>query len=323
MERALVTGGAGFIGSHIVDALLKKSNEVLVIDNLSTGRIENLKEAQAAGGIRLNVLEESITSKKAHKEVMSFRPDTVFHLAAQMNVRLSVKEPAFDAEQNVVGLVNILDAACRCGTKRFIFSSTGGAIYGEQDYFPADEKHPCHAECPYGVSKRAGELYLEYFSRANGISAIALRFGNVYGPRQNPFGEAGVVAIFSCKIIAGEKLRVNGDGEQTRDFIYVDDVVKACLLASEANRKSELRIYNVGTGIESSVNDIVRGLKTAWQEICTDPNKAQVLVEHGPALEGEQRRSVITPSKLETDLGWKYSATLVGGLKHTLESFCP
>ena len=204
MKRALVTGGAGFIGSHIVDALLDHGAEVLVVDNLSTGSEKNIASAREryAGRFELRVLD--IRSDQAASAITDFKPETIFHLAAQISVRRSVAEPVYDSTVNVAGTVNMLESARIAGTKTFVFASTGGAIYGEQEQFPADERHRTEPECPYGVGKRSAELFMEYFSRSSGIGATALRFANVYGPRQNSKGEAGVVAIFSERLIAGK-----------------------------------------------------------------------------------------------------------------------
>ena len=322
MKKALVTGGAGFIGSHLVDALLGAGTQVMVLDNLCTGRRENLSEAQSKWGDRLVMHEVNIADPDAAQALLAFKPEAVFHLAAQMNVRRSVEAPVFDTRENVVGTVNMLEAAHQAGTPCFLFSSTGGAIYGEQDYFPADEKHPLRPKCPYGVSKRAAELYLEYYAREYAMRCIALRFANVYGPRQNPFGEAGVVAIFAGRAYAGKPLCVNGDGEQTRDFVFVQDVVDACLRAAEKGRGAELQVYNVGTSLECSVNDVVAAMQSVWPEIAGTRYPA-LKIEHGPALAGEQKRSVIDAAKLTKELGWHVRTELAPGLRSTILSFQP
>lgn len=322
MKRAVVTGGAGFIGSHVVDQVLERGAEVLVIDNLVTGRRSNLDRAHSVAGGRLTLLETSICDADAYNAVISFKPDVILHLAAQMDVRHSVQEPAFDAQENVVGTVNMLEAGKTAGVKRFVFSSTGGAIYGEQDHFPADENHPVRPKSPYGVSKRAAELYLSYYAQEFGLQTFSLRFANVYGPRQNPHGEAGVVAIFANRLLDGEALRVNGDGGQTRDFVYVGDVVRACMLATDAVSDGGFVVYNVGRGVESSVNDIVETLRVAWEDAVPDSERAPFRVEHGPALAGEQRRSVIDAAKIDRELGWRPEVDLQEGLAQTIRSFC-
>lgn len=320
--RAVVTGGAGFIGSNLVDALLKRGDDVLVVDDLSSGRIGNLDGAKSAGGSKIRVLEKNICDPAILADFKSYRPETVFHLAAQMNVRRSVAEPAFDATSNVVGTVNLLEASQQTGVQRFIMASTGGAIYGEQETFPAPEEHRAQAECPYGVAKRCGELYLQYFARVHRIAGTALRYANVYGPRQNPKGEAGVVAIFIERLLSGLPLRINGDGLQTRDFVFVTDVVDANLRACRSEKFGECSIYNVGTGIESTVVDIAKILSADWKNKAPAAVRGkEVVIEHGPALPGEQRRSVIDASKIKRELGWEVTTSLEQGLGLTLDSF--
>jgi UDP-glucose 4-epimerase len=323
MKRAVVTGGAGFIGSHVADALLGSGAEVLVIDDLSTGRKENLDYARSKWGDKLLLLELSICDERAALAVCKFNPDVVIHLAAQMNVRKSVEAPVFDTQVNVVGTVNMVEAARAAGAKKFVFSSTGGAIYGEQDYFPADEGHPIRPKCPYGVSKRAAELYMDYYAREYKLSCVALRFANVYGPRQNPFGEAGVVAIFANRAYAGQVLRVNGDGNQTRDYVYVVDVVNAVVSAARLQFAPGFDVFNVGTGIECSVNQLVAGFRAAWADIASTAAPAAIRVEHGPAMPGEQLRSVIDAGKITRDLGWNVQTTLERGLVKTIPTFRP
>ena len=319
--KAIVTGGAGFIGSHIVDALLAQGYEVLALDDISTGREENLKAAQEnyRGAFRLAKVD--IRVEEAATLIKDYKPDVVFHMAAQMNVRRSVAEPVFDASVNVVGMVNILEAAHLAGVPKFVSASTGGAIYGEQEYFPADEDHPFHAECQYGVAKRCDELYLEYYSRAYKMSCTALRFANVFGPRQNPKGEAGVVAIFADKLIAGQPLRIHGDGGQTRDFIYVGDVVQANLLAASSVRPGVFDIYNVGTGKETSINALAEGCVNAWIKMHPELKKSDISIEHGPGLPGEQRRSVIDTKRINAAFGWNPTVGLEDGLGITIKSF--
>lgn len=316
--RAVVTGGAGFIGSHLVDALAARGDDVLVVDNFSTGSEENLRSARDASGT-LEISVADICAKEASSAIVEFRPDVVFHFAAQINVRTSVEDPMFDAEKNVLGTVNILEAMRLSDCTRFVFSSTGGAIYGEQDLFPAPEDHPVRAESPYGVSKRAAELYLEYYARVFSRSVVSLRFSNVYGPRQNPKGEAGVVAIFSERLAAGLPLTVFGDGEQTRDFVYVGDVVHAAVLAADSADAAGYRVYNVGTGIETSVLDVVEGVRAGWHAVGRDAGS--IVVEHAPARRGEQRRSVIDHGKLTAELGWRPKVDLTSGLELTLKSY--
>lgn len=319
--RVVVTGGGGFIGSHLTDALLKRGDEVLVLDDFSTGRKANLEGALKAFSKQLTVTEADVASPAAARAVISFRPELIVNLAAQMNVRRSVREPVFDAHTNVLGIVNMLESAREAGTKRFVFSSTGGAIYGEQVRFPADESDPCHSECPYGVSKLCGEFYMEYFARANNLSCTALRFGNVYGPRQNPKGEAGVVAIFCERLLRGEELIVNGEGTQTRDFIFVGDVVAAILTAAGLEKPGVFSVYNVGWGKEISILDLVTGLRRAWEDVRRGGEHEFVAVKNGPGLPGEQLRSVISPKKIRAELGWEPRVSFGEGLVLTLESF--
>ncbi|MCB0359854.1 MAG: NAD-dependent epimerase/dehydratase family protein [Bdellovibrionales bacterium] len=318
--RAVVTGGAGFIGSHIVDALSRNSTELLVVDDFSTGTEANLAGAAKRAEV-LEIVRTDICSNEAAQAIAEFKPDVVFHTAAQINVRRSVAEPVYDSEKNISGTVNVLAAALDGGARSVVFSSTGGAIYGEQDVFPAPEDHPARAESPYGVSKRAAELYLEYFARAYSMTTVSLRYSNVYGPRQNPKGEAGVVAIFTNRLIAGEPFKVNGDGEQTRDFVFVGDVVQANLLAATKIDQPGFSVYNVGTGVETSVNEVVLGFRDVWSAIRGDAAGDAIEVVNGPELPGEQRRSVIDAGKIASKLGWKVSVDLRAGLEETVRSF--
>ena len=319
--KAIVTGGAGFIGSHIVDGLLSNGYEVMALDDISTGREENLRDAQQHYRNAFKLSKVDIRLEEASTIIKTFKPDVIFHMAAQMNVRRSVAEPVFDASINVVGFVNVLESARLAGVPKVVMASTGGAIYGEQEYFPADEEHPIHAECQYGVAKRCGELYLDYYSRAYKMSCTALRFANVFGPRQNPKGEAGVVAIFADRLIAGDTLRINGDGGQTRDFVYVADVVRANLMAAGSVKPGVFDIYNVGTGKETSINTLAEGCIAAWVKIHTGLNASSIVVEHGQGLPGEQRRSVIDTTRINKAFGWTPTVGLEDGLGITIKSF--
>jgi UDP-glucose 4-epimerase len=314
--RAVVTGGAGFIGSHLVDGVLGKQGTVLVIDDLSTGTLGNLEDAKKSEA-RFSFLRCDVCDQDAAAALQQFKPDVVFHLAAQINVRTSVAKPVYDAMKNVVGTVNMLEASRRAGAKHFIFSSTGGAIYGEQEQFPASESHPTIAESPYGIGKRAAEEYLEYYARSSDMVTTSLRYSNVYGPRQNSKGESGVIAIFVERLFAGEQCVINGDGEQTRDFIYVDDVVSANLLAAASPLERRFNIYNVGTGKETTVLEIIEYLRKA----CIADNDRTIKYEHGPALLGEQKRSVIDSTKLKNELGWEITVSIDEGIKKTVSSF--
>ena len=318
--KALVTGGAGFIGSHLVDRLLSDGADVCVIDNLSTGQKENLSEA-LKNKDRFRLCELDVVSKEAGKVLRDFSPEVVFHLAAQMNVRKSVEDPVFDAQQNVLGIVNVLENAVTVGAKRFIFSSTGGAIYGEQNQFPAPESHEINPKSPYGVSKRAGELYLQYYAENSPLQIVALRYANVYGPRQNAKGEAGVVAIFCGKAIKGEPLVVNGTGEQTRDYVYVEDVTRANVAAATCSLDEQFSIYNIGTGKESSVIDIVNGVKSSWAQWSCQDKPSDFEIKHGPAMPGEQMRSVVDASSFAKDAKWQPVTDFSAGINTTFRSF--
>src|SRR5215204_885278 len=253
--KTLVTGGAGFIGSNLVDGLIDRGDEVTAVDDLSTGRESNLEPA-LGGGARL--VELDIRDAEAVAEcVEQAAPEVIFHLAAQIDVRKSVADPANDARINVEGTINLLRAATRAGVSRFVNTSTGGAIYGEGQILPAPEDHPVAPEAPYGLSKFCAESYCEVFARLHGLSTVSLRYGNVYGPRQDPLGEAGVIAIFCGKLLEGERPSIFGDGEQTRDYVFVGDVVDANLQAAGSQAGGP---FNIGTGVPSSVLDIVAAL---------------------------------------------------------------
>ena len=301
--KVLVTGGAGFIGSHLVDRLIQEGHEVVVVDNLLTGKRRNLnKEAR--------FYKQDIQSSRLERVFSRERPLLVMHLAAQVDLRRSVEDPIFDAQVNILGTLNLLEQAVKYGTRKVIFSSSGGAIYGEQDVFPAPESHPIRPLSPYGISKLNGEQYLAYYQRVSGIQHVILRYSNVYGPRQDPDGEAGVVAIVTGKMLAGEQPIINGNGRQTRDFVFVDDVVEANLAVMG---KEVQGIYNVGTAEETSVNDLFRLLVELTNANCKEL--------HGPAKKGEQARSVVDISRLRQELGWEPKVPLREGLKRTVEFF--
>jgi UDP-glucose 4-epimerase len=301
--KILVTGGAGFIGSHLVDALLANGHDVIVLDDLSSGSIKNLPKKVRF--IKLDVRSNNVTTLFSEE-----RFDVVYHFAAQMNVRKSVDDPRFDASVNILGGLTLLEAAVRNNVTKFIFSSTGGAIYGEQDYFPANENHPTRPLSPYGIAKLAFEKYLFYYNYVYGLPYISLRFANVYGPRQNPHGEAGVVAIFVSKMLDGETPTINGDGKQTRDYVYVGDIVDA---AQKALGYKEPGIFNLGTSIESDVNILFTKLNELTGAHCPE--------QHGPAKAGEQSRSVLDYSLAKEKLGWEPKVTLDEGLRKTVEYF--
>jgi UDP-glucose 4-epimerase len=308
--KALVTGGAGFIGSNLADALLGRGDEVIVLDDLSTGRRENL-EPGLANGARL--IEADIRDRAALEDLAAAeKPEVVFHLAAQIDVRKSIADPAFDASINVGGTANVLEAARAAGTRRVVFSSTGGAIYGEGDGqdLPLAENAPLAPEAPYGQSKYAGEGYLALYKRLYGLSSVPLRLGNVYGPRQDPLGEAGVIAIFCGKLRAGGRPTVFGDGKQTRDYIYVGDVVSAMLAAADSETSGPL---NIGTGVETDVLELARALGELGGAGDFEP-------EFAPPRTGEVQRISIDPTRAERELGWRAQTDLAEGLRLTLDS---
>ena len=301
--KVLVTGGAGFIGSHVTDRLIDAGAEVVVVDNLSSGRRGTVNPRARLHA--MDIGDEGIRQLFEHEHF-----DCVDHHAAQMNVRRSVDDPIFDARVNILGSLNLLQAAVATGVKKFVFASTGGAIYGEQLTFPADETHQTWPMSPYGIAKLAVEKYLAFYREVYGLSYTALRYANVYGPRQDPHGEAGVVAIFGQRLLAHEPAIINGDGEQTRDFVYVDDVVRANVLAATTDLQG---IYNVGTGIETSVNVLYASL-AKHTALAAAP-------QYGPAKAGEQRRSVLDSRKLQAATQWRPLISLDEGLRHTVAYF--
>jgi UDP-glucose 4-epimerase len=301
--RALVTGGAGFIGSTLTDALVEAGHDVTVVDDLSRGRRE-----QVHGAARF--VEADVAADGIDRIFEQAQPEVVFHQAAQIDVRASVREPAFDARTNVVGTVRVLAAAVACGARRVVFASSGGAMYGDTDIIPTPEDHPAEPESPYGASKVAGELYGRTFARMHGIDVVSLRYANVYGPRQDPHGEAGVVAIFALRLLEGDAAVINGDGRQTRDYVYVDDVVAANLRAAEIDSGGA---FNIGTGIETDVNDLYTRIATA---VGTD-----AVAQHGPAKPGEQQRSCLDVSLAERALGWRPAVSIDEGLRRTVAFF--
>jgi UDP-glucose 4-epimerase len=308
--RALVTGGAGFIGSHLVDALIGRGDEVSVVDDLSTGRPENLEDAVDRGA-RLH--EVDIRDRAALLEVMqAARPEIVFHLAAQIDVRKSIDDPAWDAGINVLGTINVLETSRLAGVSRVVNTSTGGAMYGEVDVMPTPETVPPKPMSAYGQSKFCAEAYCGWSERLYGLSSVTLRYGNVYGPRQDPHGEAGVVAIFCGLLLEGGRPRIFGDGLQTRDYVYVGDIVEANFAAAAHPEASGS--YNTGTGIESSVLDVVAALREA-----AGVEADEFEPEFAPARAGELQRSWLDVTRARTELGFSAGTDLVSGLKPTLE----
>jgi UDP-glucose 4-epimerase len=305
--KALVTGGAGFIGSNLVDALLARGDEVVALDNLSTGRRENLDDAIQNGA---TLAEVDIREAEAVADLVGrTKPDVIFHLAAQIDVRKSVADPAADARINVEGTANMLAAAQAHGVRRFVNTSTGGAIYGEGRQLPAPEDHPSAPEAPYGLSKWCAEQYCQIFTRLHGLSTVSLRYGNVYGPRQDPLGEAGVIAIFCGKILDGGRAVIFGDGTQTRDYVYVDDVVDSNVRAAESDVSGPI---NIGLGTQKSVLDIV--------EVLNEHAPDGFQPEHAPERPGEVQHIALDPSRAREELGWEAKVELEEGLKLTLDS---
>ncbi|MEO8399776.1 MAG: NAD-dependent epimerase/dehydratase family protein [Ignavibacteriaceae bacterium] len=301
--KILVTGGAGFIASQIADEFIMEGHNVFVLDNLSTGFEHNVNP-------KAEFIKKDIGDKSLSELFEKEKFDVVNHHAAQMDVRRSVADPAFDANTNILGTINLLQNCVKTGVKKFMFASTGGAVYGDQDYFPADENHPTSPLSPYGISKLAVEKYLFFYAAQYKLNYTILRYANIYGPRQNPFGEAGVVAIFSTRLLKGEQPIINGSGEQTRDYVFVRDVVKANSLALKDN---ESEIYNIGTGKETNVNELYNLLNKI-------AGKGQH-EKHGPAAPGEQMRSVITSDKLFKKFNWRPSISIETGLEKTVEFF--
>ncbi len=302
--KIMVTGGAGFIGSHVVDLYLDHGHDVVVVDDLSTGRRSNLNPAA-------RFYEIDIRSPKMLEVFEKERPDIINHHAAQMDVRRSVEEPLFDADVNILGSLKLIELAKDFKVRRFIYISTGGAVYGEPEYLPCDEEHPIKPICQYGASKHTVEHYLYMYEVNYGLPYTVLRYPNVYGPRQDPHGEAGVVAIFTGQMLAGEPVTINGDGEQQRDFVYVGDCADANLLALEIEAGSG--IYNLGCGRGNTVNDIFEELKAI-----TGYGRDAV---YGPAKLGETRRIFLDAEKARRELNWAPKIGLRQGLTNTVEYF--
>ncbi len=301
--KILVSGGAGFIASHVSEALLAAGHDVHILDDLSGGRRENVPDGAVFH-------EMDIRSPEAADCMLEHGFEALVHHAAQMDVRKSVADPRFDATVNILGLLNIMEAGRRAGLKKVLFASTGGAIYGEPDYAPQDERHATRPLSPYGVAKLCSERYLDYYRNQYGVPFVALRYGNVYGPRQNPHGEAGVIAIFAQRMLRGEQAVVYGDGLQTRDYVYVDDVVQANLKALAYDGSG---IFNIGTATETSVNDLFDALRDRMA-----PNMTR---RHEAGRPGEQRRSVLGCALARETLGWVPRTALAEGLEETATWF--
>ena len=302
--KILVTGGAGFIGSHVVDTFIANGHEVVVVDDLSTGRRSNLNPA--ATFYKVDIRSEEL------KEIFEKeRPQVVDHHAAQMDVRRSVVDPLFDADVNVLGSIKLIELAREYGVERFIYISTGGAVYGEPEYLPCDESHPINPICPYGASKHTVEHYLYMYQELYDLDYVVLRYPNVYGPRQDPHGEAGVVAIFTGLMLNGEQVVINGDGDQERDFVYVADCARANLLALTSDSKNT--IFNLGEGKGTTVNQV-------YQELKKITNYSLSAV-HGPAKVGETRRIFLEAKKAGSELDWQPTIDLTEGLAETVNYF--
>ena len=301
--KILITGGAGFIGSHVADACINAGHVVVIVDDLSSGAIENVNPKSKL--VKMDIRDEKIRELFKQEKF-----DVVIHHAAQMDLRKSVIDPRFDASVNIIGSINLLENCKDYGVKKFIFASTGGAIYGEQDYFPADEAHPVRPLSPYGIAKLSVEKYLYFYRAVYSLQYVCLRYANVYGPRQNPHGEAGVIAIFANKMFAGEASVINGDGKQTRDYTYVGDVVRANMFALGYDKSD---IFNVGTGIESDVNELFITIKRLTKSQCSE--------DHGPPKKGEQQRSVLDYSHIKEIFGWQPTVALENGLESTVNYF--
>lgn len=302
--RILVTGGAGFIGSHVADAYVAAGHEVAILDDLSGGKRENLNPKASFHHVDVQ------SAADVEKLMASFKPEVLNHHAAQMDVRKSVADPVFDAQVNLVGLLHLLESGRRHGLKRVLFASSGGTVYGDQERFPAGEDDSTHPICPYGITKLCTEHYLFYYGLQHGLTYIAFRYANVYGPRQNPHGEAGVVAIFTEKFLRGEKPVINGDGKQTRDFVFIEDLVRANVAGLTSDYSGPL---NIGTGRETDINEIFGLLRHACGSDAPE--------QHGPAKPGEQQRACVDPARAAKVLGWKPETSLEQGLEKTVAYF--
>ena len=303
MSKILITGGAGFIGSHLTDKLIEKGHSVVVIDNLSTGKKENLNP-------KTKFYEADICDSKIAQIFKEEKPEIVFHFAAQIDVRKSIDNPMSDAEINILGSLNLLENCRKVDIKKFIFISSGGAVYGDTNIIPTPETQPENPESPYGITKMTIEKYLCFYKKTFGLNYTILRPANVYGPRQDSKGEGGVVAIFCDKMLKNEEITINGDGEQSRDFVFVDDVVNATFLSIKGEKSN---IYNIGTGIETNINEIFRKIKELTNSNCEEI--------HELAKSGGQTRSCLDYSKAKQELGWQPKYNLEDGLKETIKWF--
>jgi UDP-glucose 4-epimerase len=300
--KVLVTGGAGFIGSHLVDALVAQGDDVAVVDDLSTGKREYVNPSARFS-------EVDIATPAVRGVILDERPEVIFHEAAQASVKVSTDDPLRDAEVNVIGLLNLLEASAKAGVRKVVFASSG-ATYGNPDYLPIDEQHPQRPGSPYGITKMVAEHYLRYYAMDRGVQFTALRYGNVYGPRQDPYGEAGVIAIFTNQLLAGKVPTIHWDGEQVRDYVYVEDVARANVLAARAGDGG---CYSIGTGIGTSVNEIYR-VVCATLGMNVTPNR-------GPRRAGDLRAARFDCSLARAEVGWEATVPLTEGLARTSEFF--
>jgi UDP-glucose 4-epimerase len=301
--KIMVTGGAGFIGSHVTDMLIEAGHQVVVVDNLSTGRRSNLNPHAA-------FYEMDIRSPEMERVFMQEKPEVICHHAAQMDVRRSMDDPLFDADVNIIGSIKLAQLAVRHGTRKFIHISSGGAAYGEPEYLPCDEDHPIKPLCHYGVSKYTFELYLHVFNANYNLDYSVIRYPNVYGPRQDPYGEAGVIAIFTGRMLRGENVTINGSGEQVRDYVYVTDCARSNLMLLE---QGSAHVYNLGYGIGTTVNEIFQQLKNI-----TGYTKPAF---YGPAMVGETFKIYLNAKRAESEFGWRPTIPLEEGLKRTVDYF--
>jgi UDP-glucose 4-epimerase len=308
LTKAVVTGGAGFIGSNLVERLIDEGAEVLVVDDLSSGMLSRLGPARERGHIHFHQMD--VRARELRDVIVGFTPQVVFHLAAQIDVRASVVDPAFDADVNVIGTINVLSAARDAAVERVVYASSGGATFGDTDQIPTRETEPRRPDSPYGVSKKVVDDYLDYYRRAHGIDYVSLGFSNVYGPQQDPNGEAGVVAIFAGDLLKGRVSTIYGDGKQTRDFVYVEDVTDACWRAA---LQGGGRYLNIGTGKETSVVELYRKMAAIVG--------SDLEPQHAAPRPGEQMRSCLDPSEAQRDLGWEPWTSLDDGLRATIDWF--
>lgn len=309
--KILVTGGAGFIGSNVVDLLVTEGHDVCVVDNLITGKLENLKESKE----KIRFHEVDITSPELDNVFEKEKPEAVFHIAAQIDVRKSIKDPKWDAKVNIIGTINVLECMREHGTKKIVYSSTGGAIYGDTENIPTPESQEPFPSSGYGTSKYCSERYLHYYNSLYGIDFTILRYGNVYGPRQDPLGEAGVVSIFIGNILRGKDCRINGDGRQTRDYCFVKDIARANLTVLSTQTKN--KIFNIGTGKETGVNELYDTIAEQVNELTGKTSSKY----HTDAIPGELLRSCLDTKRANTELGWKPKVLLSEGIRETAEFF--